>query len=162
MLCQLCKQREATVHFTHIVNQQKVEMYVCAQCAEENSKLKIDINKLLSGFMGIDNIGVSYKPVICSGCGMSIEEFNRTGKLGCSKCYDVFNDSIQTMLTRIHGNVRHHGKIPVNVSGRIKKERELESLKSRLQQCIHDEDYEQAAQIRDQIKAIESSKVKEG
>lgn len=168
MLCQLCKQREATVHYTQIVNQQKVEMLVCDQCAGESSKLKISLNKLLSGFMGINNLnGIANIPVQavkCKGCGMSIEEFNKTGKLGCAKCYEVFGDSIKTMLKQIHGNVKHHGKIPANISDNIKQARELEELKAKLQQCVMAEDYEQAAVIRDKIKAKETIPVtvKEG
>jgi len=164
MLCQLCKQREATVHFTQIVNQQKTEMYVCEQCAGKSSKLKFDLNMLLSGFMGSGNLsGIANAPVQgvkCKGCGMSIEEFNKTGKLGCSKCYEVFGDSIQAMLKQIHGNVKHHGKIPAGVSDSIKQAKELETLKDKLQRCIQAEDYEQAAVIRDKIKAIEKSNAK--
>lgn len=164
MLCQLCKQREATVHFTQIINQQKTEMYVCEQCAGESGKLKIDLNMLLSGFMGSGSLsGIADAPVHavkCKGCGMSIEEFNKTGRLGCSKCYEVFGDSIQAMLKQIHGNVKHHGKIPAGVSDSIKQARELEVLKAKLSRCIQTEDYEQAAIIRDKIKAIEKTRVK--
>jgi protein arginine kinase activator len=161
MLCQLCKQREASVHFTQIVNQQKVEMFVCEQCVGENSKLKINLNKLLSGFMGMDNhsgiANAPVQPVKCNGCGMSIKEFNKTGKFGCSKCYESFTDSIQTMLKQIHGNVKHHGKIPARISETIKQARELQDLKSKLQKCVLEENYEQAAVIRDKIKAIEKT-----
>jgi len=164
MLCQLCKQKEATVHFTQIVNQQKMEMFVCEQCAAENSKLKINLNMLLSGFMGSGGLGgianTPVQAVKCKGCGMSIEEFNKTGRLGCSKCYEVFGDSIQAMLKQIHGNVKHHGKIPARISDSIKQARELEDLKTRLRQCIQTEDYEQAAIIRDKIKAREKTGIK--
>jgi len=160
MLCQLCKMREATVHYTRIVNQQKVEMYVCEQCARENNDLKINIHKLFSAIMGIDEpdfVETPFTPLRCSFCGMTIEEFNKTGLLGCAKCYDVFSDSIQTMLKRIHGNVKHHGKIPGKISGRIRDAYNLRSLKEELQKCIETEDYERAAQIRDKIKALENS-----
>lgn len=165
MLCQLCKQREATVQFMQIVNQQKVEMFVCEQCAIESSKLKINLNKLLSGFMVISNMdGIANAPkkaLKCIDCGMSIEEFNKTGKLGCSKCYEVFRDNIQGMLKQIHGNAKHHGKIPAKVSEIIKQARALEELKAKLKQCVLAEDYEQAAILRDQIKAKEKENLKE-
>ena len=32
LMCRLCKQRQATVHFTGIINGQKVEMSVCEAC----------------------------------------------------------------------------------------------------------------------------------
>ena len=118
LLCQLCKQREATVHFTRIVNQQKVEMYVCEQCARENNDLKINIHQLLSSIMGMKAAGFEDAPVVaqkCNACGMTLEEFNKTGMLGCTRCYEAFSDSIQTMLKRIHGNVKHHGKVPVKI-----------------------------------------------
>jgi len=161
VLCQLCKKRKATVHYTRIVNQQKVEMYVCEQCARENGDLKINIHKLFSAIMGIDEPeGIEEAPfttVKCGFCGMTIEEFNKTGLLGCARCYDVFNESIMTMLKRIHGNVKHHGKIPRKVSGRIRDAYNLRSLKEELQKCIEREEYEKAAQIRDKIKVLEKS-----
>lgn len=160
MLCQLCKMREATVHFTRIINQQKVEMYVCEECARENSDLKININKLFSAMLGIDEPEFEETPFTtlrCGFCGMTMEEFNKTGLLGCAKCYDVFGDSIHTMLKRIHGNVKHHGKIPRKISDRIRDAYNLRSLKEELQRCIEREEYEKAAQIRDKIKALENS-----
>mgnify|MGYP000924665614 FL=1 len=162
LLCQICKQREATVHFTQIKNQKKVEMYVCEQCARENSQLKINFNNLISGIMWTDNIaGIKEQPVLyrkCGGCGLTVDEFNKTGMLGCVKCYETFGDSIQTMLKRIHGNVKHHGKIPKKLFGKINEARTLQDLKERLQQCIINEDYEQAAQLRDQIRAMEQAR----
>jgi len=161
MLCQLCKKREATVHYTRIVNQQKVEMYVCEQCARENNDLKINIHKLFSAIMGMDEpdgiVEAPFTTLKCSFCGMTIDEFNKTGLLGCAKCYEAFSDSIQTMLKRIHGNVKHHGKIPGKVSGKIRDAYNLRSLKEELQRCIENEEYEKAAQIRDKIKVLEKS-----
>ncbi len=160
LLCQICKKRKATVHLTRIVNQRKVEMYVCEQCARDNHDLKININKLLSGIMGINSLGGIEEPYQlkkCETCGMTINEFNKTGMLGCTRCYDAFKDSIQVMLKRIHGNVKHHGKIPQKLSGKMKEAITLQELKEKLQQCIVQEDYEQAAQIRDKMREIEKN-----
>jgi protein arginine kinase activator len=137
-------------------------MYVCEQCARENNDIKVNINKLLHSIMGIDNVeGVEEQPFMikkCENCGMTVEEFNKTGMLGCPKCYEVFDESIKTMLKRIHGNVKHHGKIPGKLSGKIQEARTLNDLKTRLKHCVQNEDYEQAAQIRDKIRAIEKNK----
>lgn len=161
MLCQICKQREATVHYTRIVNQKKVGMYVCGQCAGENDEIKVNIHKFLSGIMGIDTVNnIEDTPITikkCASCGMTIEEFNKTGMLGCTKCYEAFGDSIQTMLKRIHGNARHQGKIPHKLSGKINEEKNLRHLREELQQCIQREDYEKAAQLRDEIRAMGKS-----
>ena len=165
MLCQNCHKREATVHFTRIVNQQKVEMHVCERCAAENSEITINIHKLLSGIMGIGTAkGVgqkSHTTLKCEYCGMTIDEFNRTGLLGCAKCYEAFGDSITTMLKRIHGNAKHHGKMPKNIPGMVKDAYNLRSLKEELQKSINKEEYEKAAQIRDEIKLLEEN-IQEG
>ena len=112
--------------------------------------------------MWTDNIaGIKEQPVLyrkCGGCGLTVDEFNKTGMLGCVKCYETFGDSIQTMLKRIHGNVKHHGKIPKKLFGKINEARTLQDLKGSLQQCIFNEDYEQAAQLRNQIRAMEQAR----
>lgn len=161
MMCQLCKQRQATVHFTRIINGQKTEMVVCDQCARQNNEITLNINKFLSSFMGLDSPKmVQNEPVVtikCPSCGMTIEEINRTGMLGCAECYKAFGDSIQTLLKRIHGNVKHHGKIPVKMSGKINEQRNLLQLKEDLQKCIREENYEQAAILRDKIREFEKN-----
>lgn len=162
LMCQLCKQRQATVHFTQIINGQKVEMVVCEQCARENNEIKININKLLSSFMGLDvSKGVQQEPIAavrCSSCGMTIEEFNKTGMLGCTECYKAFGASIQTLLKRIHGNVKHHGKIPVKMSAKMSEEKNLLQMKEELQKCIREENYEKAAVLRDKIREMDKSR----
>lgn len=159
LLCQLCRQKQATVHFTRIINGQKVEMYVCEQCARENSDIKLNLHKLLSGIMGMDaskEIQDTPAPSLkCPTCGMTTEEFNKTGLLGCADCYGTFGESIQILLKRIHGNVRHHGKVPKKLSGKIYHARSLLSMKEELQKCILEENYEQAAILRDKIKEAE-------
>ncbi len=164
MMCQNCKAREAKVHLTHIVNNKKIEMHFCDQCAKEKGqlglKLSVNINDFLSSIVGAsENMTyVNSKPqkVICENCGMDFQEFKHTGKMGCSKCYEVFDENLNKLLKRIHGNVRHHGKIPEKVSNCIKTSMEVESLKEELSKCIKNEEYEKAAELRDKIKIIES------
>ena len=78
MICQICNINEATVHFTRIINSNKVEMFVCDRCAKENSNIKININQLLSGILGYDSSGIvtkHSKSEACPNCGMTIPEF---------------------------------------------------------------------------------------
>ena len=43
MLCEKCKQREATTHYVETINGNKKEMRLCSECAREE---------------GLDNIGI--------------------------------------------------------------------------------------------------------
>lgn len=156
-LCQICKQREATVFFTQIINGQKTQMSLCSQCAGANA-VKIDINSLLTGLLGFNYKSEKTSDSVkkCDQCGMTAEEFNNTGKMGCSRCYEVFFEPMQDLLTRVHGNTSHRGKVPKKFQHEQSAEEQVELLKKELQECIQTEAYERAAQIRDRIRYLQS------
>ncbi|RCX09982.1 protein arginine kinase activator [Anaerobacterium chartisolvens] len=170
MLCQRCQKRNASVHFTQIINNKKTEMYLCEQCARENEKSDINmgaplgLNDLLTGLLGINpNVHMGEaapEQIHCEKCGMTYEEFQRTGKFGCSDCYEVFEQKLGPLFKRLHGSTGHVGKIPGNASSEIKSTREIEKLKELLNKSIQNEDYEKAAEIRDKIKRLSEQKLK--
>jgi protein arginine kinase activator len=92
----------------------------------------------------------------CRICGMSYRDFARAGRLGCSRCYETFEDRLDPLLRRIHGSGRHMGKAPAKASGAARARRELEELRRQLSAAVAQEAYEKAAELRDRIKAIES------
>jgi protein arginine kinase activator len=111
---------------------------------------------------GLADLGGVQEPAIkesvkCSFCGFTLVDFQRTGRLGCPKCYETFKDQLAPLLRRIHGQDRHMGKLPIRaVSGKLSKEaRELHTLKIGLQKAISTEAFEEAASLRDRIKKIE-------
>ena len=111
---------------------------------------------------GLADLGGVQEPAIkesvkCSFCGFTLVDFQRTGRLGCPKCYETFKDQLAPLLRRIHGQDRHMGKLPIRaISGKLSKEaRELHTLKVGLQKAISIEAFEEAASLRDRIKKIE-------
>lgn len=170
MLCQRCQKRIANVHFTQAINNKKIEMYLCEQCAREKGDFSfgspLSINNLLSSLIGMEE-PASYvqtvpKSLVCKKCGMSYEEFQKIGKLGCDKCYEVFTRRLEPLVKRLHGNTGHNGKVPGNVSGEIKLSKEIEKLREQLNKSIRNEDYEKAAQLRDKIRSLEIKPKSEG
>jgi protein arginine kinase activator len=166
MLCQHCQKRIANVHFTQIINNNKIEMYLCENCAREKGQMNVggplSISDFLGGLIGVGHTNpFTQNPEadrsVCDKCGMTYEEFQRIGKFGCSNCYELFGDRIQPLLKRLHGNVEHNGKIPANVAKEISSSKEISSLKELLNKAIQNEEYEKAAEIRDKIKNIEAS-----
>ncbi len=166
MLCQQCHKRDASVHFTQIINGNKAVMYLCSQCAEKKGQFAIspqlNLGDFLWGFPGLgqsEGFAKVKKPgeVCCDVCGMSIEDFRKTGKLGCANCYKVFIDSLNPILRRLHGSVQHTGKVPKKAADCIKEMNELESLKVQLTEAIGKEEYEKAAELRDRIRDLENT-----
>lgn len=163
-VCQICKLRDATVHVTQIVNGIKTDMQVCSQCAEK-SGVKIDLNTLITGLLGFQNQGreIERNTIKCDVCGMTVKEFNSTGKMGCANCYETFFDPMQTLLNRMHGKTHHMGKTPKQqelAASEESIEQLIQDLQDELAACIKTEAYERAAEIRDRIREL-SEKQKE-
>ena len=165
MLCQNCQKRVATVHFTKIVNHNKVEMYLCDQCANEKGQFSfgspLNIADFFSGLSG-HNADSLYAPAvvdddICEKCGMSYKDFQKSGKMGCRECYNVHKEKLKPILKRLHGSVEHSGKVPERFSEEVKMSEEINRLKERLDRAVKTEEYEKAAELRDKIKALEKS-----
>lgn len=166
MLCQQCQKREASVHFTQIINGNKAVMYLCSQCAEKKGHFvispQLNLGDFLWGFPGLaqsEGFTTVKKPdeVCCDFCGLSIDEFRKTGKLGCGNCYKAFDESLNPILRRLHGSVQHTGKVPKKAAECIREMNELEGLREQLAEAINKEEYEQAAELRDRIRVLESS-----
>lgn len=166
MLCQNCKKRVASVHLTQVINNHKTELYLCEHCAKENSQINIissmDFSDFFSSILG-SNFFATPKPqassqIKCDKCGITIEEFKNTGKLGCEKCYHAFSDRTAPVIRRIHGNVKHVGKVPPSFIQSSKVSKDVEMLRTLLEQAIHLEEYEKAADIRDKMREIEAKK----
>lgn len=183
MLCENCGENEANVKYTQIVNGVKKEMKLCEACANElgignmDFNMPINLSSFLSEFF--DDTEDNFLPEFtkteklqCKECGMTYDEFTHTGKFGCANCYNTFSDKIDMILKNLQASNRHvgrKGKIAKPIlnkvdikSKEVKAETKIDndiskidSLKEDLKQAIKDERYEDAAQIRDEIKKLE-------
>ena len=77
------------------------------------------------------------------------------GRLGCTKCYDTFSEQLSPLLRKIHDSENHTGKIPYEKKTVQNKADLLSDLKESLTKAIKLEEFEQAARLRDQIRALE-------
>lgn len=170
MLCERCQKRQATVHYTQIINGSKTELNLCEECAREIGQIDFgSFNFPIGNFMspfetdmsfesllsGLTNNIPEESPLSCDVCKTSYEDFRRTGRLGCMHCYEVFRDRLDPLIRKIHGNNVHKGKVPKKAGGNMRLEREIEQLKAKLNDLVKAENYEEAAKVRDEIKEIE-------
>jgi protein arginine kinase activator len=161
MVCELCKQTQATVHLTEIVNDQMSELHLCETCANQKGaqvESHFGLADLLSGLADYSKSQepeeTTSKP--CPTCGMTYEDFRKVGRLGCADCYTTFRRSLGNLLKRIHGSPLHVGKSPVRLlkPSKVAKS-ELLDLKRKLERAITNEAFEEAAKLRDQIRRVE-------
>ena len=164
MICQKCHKNVATIHFTEIINGKSTNVYLCEECANLNSKINngIGLDEILASLMGFTQPKLQYankkEELICPKCKLTYREFKKIGKLGCEKCYEVFADKLEPIIQQLHGNTVYKGKRPNEKLDDIKEDSKLQELKQRLQEKIKNEEYEEAAKIRDMIKEIENKK----
>jgi protein arginine kinase activator len=85
---------------------------------------------------------------------MGYSDFRKGGKLGCAECYKAFKKPIEALLLRVHGNTQHAGKIPGGLKSDVSIRLNIDRLKQQLVKAIAEEAYEDAAQLRDQIRAL--------
>ncbi|MBN1555692.1 MAG: UvrB/UvrC motif-containing protein [Phycisphaerae bacterium] len=160
--CDKCD-KPATIHLTEIIDGQKIEKHLCEDCAEAEGitiKANIPISQLLEDFV-LQTVGeeeVSTAAVTCDVCGMTFSEFREHGQLGCPNDYEAFHEQLLPMLARAQdGNTQHVGKAPRRAGVAQQKQIAILRLRSRLKQAISAEQYERAADLRDQIKRIETA-----
>jgi protein arginine kinase activator len=167
MLCQECNKRKASLHFAKIINGEKTEFHICEQCAKEKGEYfpggnSFSIHQLLSGLLHFEQPvkaeAQEIKPS-CEKCGMTYEQFTKVGRFGCANCYKSFETKLDPILKRVHsGNYAHAGKLPGRIGGGIQLQRQIESLKTELKSLIDQEEFEKAAELRDEIRLLEKQK----
>lgn len=155
--CISCK-KQIAVHYTESVGSGTVQTSMCADCPVLQRKLyglpasSADIP--LEGHTGL----------ACGNCGTTLDAVRVGSVLGCSSCYEIFEDVLVPEL-------RAMGKIPprlvatkrlqnLHIGRACGEAREISSsmrllaLNEALSETLKREDYEQAAWLRDQIKAL--------
>jgi protein arginine kinase activator len=162
MVCDNCGSTDAVVHLTQIVNNQMSTYRLCEKCAAEKGleSTPEPANFPLTDFlaqMGKDSVSESDPTgTQCPFCGLTFSDFRETGRLGCPQCYETYAPQLQRLLRRVHGSTQHVGKVylPPDPSA-SELERRLEGLRRKLSRAIDAEDFERAAELRDQIRALE-------
>ncbi|WP_461201247.1 UvrB/UvrC motif-containing protein [Anoxybacillus sp. TBDG-1] len=178
MICQECNQRPATLHFTKIVNGEKTEIHLCEQCAHEKGEMfmfphqgAFSINNLIAGLLNMDASLKEPKArpfhdehiLQCERCKMTYAQFVKVGRFGCASCYETFRNYLPPIFRKLHGgHVAHEGKIPKRVGGTLYVRKQIGHLKQMLQELIAKEQFEKAAEVRDQIRELEAKLNTEG
>lgn len=93
----------------------------------------------------------------CPTCGMTESELRRTGRAGCPDCYHAFEDILAPYIRQVHGADTHLGSAPQGAAQQPETPRPVESLKAKLQEAVQNENYEEAARLRDEIRRLEDS-----
>ena len=178
--CQQCA-KPATLHITEIIEGEGSALHLCENCAQdylgavnagdlpspdtwdddEDDELSMD-DELEAALSEVEE-DLTPEDIEetdgheCPNCGITFKEFRKIGRLGCPQCYLVFAEELDPLLENIHGETEHIGKYPKRAPESSEREFRLIRLQKDLQDAVDAEDYERAAQLRDEIGEIKAS-----
>jgi protein arginine kinase activator len=158
MLCDVCKQNQATVFLTQIVDGKMQKVNLCESCSKEKGvtdPTSFELTDLLYGLGAAQEMERGSTAQKCPTCGFSQADFKKTGRLGCANCYTTFADGLASLLKGMHKGTDHVGKVPARMAKTIERETQLKTLQRDLRKAVASEDYEVAATLRDQIRHME-------
>jgi protein arginine kinase activator len=158
MLCNVCKQNEATVHITEIVDDQIKKVDLCEACKKEkgvSDPVSYALADMLLGLGGAQSAEPAAETKRkCPTCGYTQAEFKKAGRFGCADCYVTFADGLDGLLKNMHKGTRHVGKVPAALQRSRDYTETLKSMQKKLEKAVSDENFEQAARLRDEIKVL--------
>lgn len=160
-MCEHCHKEIATVFLTQVYEGKKIELHVCNQCAKEKEALLYDntssFQQFLGGLLKLSNNEIEVKNDLkpsCPNCSLTLDEFRKNSKLGCATCYTSFEPYIKHIVKSVHGSFEHTGKKPTRMYYHICIADKIEDLEGRLRLALLQEEYHEAALIRDELHRI--------
>jgi protein arginine kinase activator len=171
MQCDYCDNK-ATVFFTQIIDGKTTKSSLCEKCAIERGVTDPEgflighiqpvpsapsnpqeVSEKKQSSSSKEDLLPSLNPV-CPGCGFAFDDLKKTGRLGCSQCYQFFRDEIKHTLGGMHKGVSHRGRVPEGMLEVFEKRQRLEKLQRKMDEAISSENYEAAAALRDEIREL--------
>ncbi len=154
MLCEECGEREAAVVVTTVINGESTSRNLCRECVKKYQKGG-DVSALLAAILSSMYKARGSSGKSCAHCGMTLEEFNKTGMLGCAECYRTFRSELDPMLNRIQGRTQHAGRRPHTDPAAQERGDRIMKLRRAMEAAVSEEAFEEAARLRDELKKLQ-------
>ena len=154
MLCDVCKCNDATVFLTQILEGKMQKVNLCDACSKEKGvqdPTGFALADLLLGIGAAEEIEKGAPTQKCPVCGFTQADFKKAGRLGCAECYVTFAEGLEGLLKSMHKGTKHVGKAPRQLQQHKDYLERLKTLQKQLDKAVADEDFEQAAVLRDEI-----------
>ena len=152
MQCEECGKRPAEVLVTTVVNGQAASRHLCRECVK---KYKAgDLQGVLAAVLSAMAHKQQTPDITCHGCGLTYGEFQKTGMLGCAECYQAFRQHLAPLITRVQGRAQHAGRRPPVSPQEQERINKMEELRTLMEAAVAMENFEEAARLRDALRAL--------
>jgi len=163
MLCQKCHKQRATIRYAEVVDGRVTDQFWCKEClaqqrgGAEGFELsevpptrpnKASIHKVVSKVVRAQRS--------CPECDTRLQSILDTNRVGCAACYTHFSDELPAVLSQLHESPAHRGKRPNASDSNTQLKSDLQAKRALLRTMLKSENYEEAATLRDEIRALEA------
>jgi protein arginine kinase activator len=153
------------VHLTEVVDGTVVTIHLCGQCAAgrgiatDAMAAELPLGSFLAELASPMGFSRAPSASACPDCGATLAEIQASGRVGCPTCWVVFEHPLRDLVRRYHGASRHIEANDEPDAAVIDEEpgREMTRLRARLRHAIATEAFEEAAAIRDRLRALEEA-----
>lgn len=142
----------ATVHLTQIIQGKVSKAHYCEDCANKGGAGD-------PAYFELTQLEQATQPkpsLVCPVCKFSDIDFRRLGRLGCPSCWDVFAAPLVQLLNSVQHDSQHTGRVPGGEVLPVQIQKRLALALNEMMRAIKSEDYEKAAQLRDEIAQLKS------
>ncbi len=144
------------------INGERMEQHLCGACAQRERGLGDLIEPMVGEFFDFPVAFGRKKPSkrgsVCPTCGYTVREFWTNGYYNCPDCVKYLNVNNYTIPQKSFDDT----PMPIEkVKLNIKKPSDMtyvDELKAKLQKAVNEENYQQAAELKNKIEEIEKSK----
>ncbi len=158
MLCEECGKNQAEVMMTTVINGNSVTRHLCRDCLKKIQSG--DLQAVLGAVLAAMAAKNQASDAVCPHCGQTYAEFQKTGMLGCAACYQAFRKELAPLISRVQGRSQHAGRRPPVGEEEQARQSRMEELRALMEAAVAEENFEEAARLRDELRAMAS--VKEG
>jgi protein arginine kinase activator len=165
VICERCGEEPASVHLLRVVDGSVTHTHLCSSCAEGFAEETEGLALVLAVPSVLRQIGkgaaseetavlasdLGNKDYYCEVCGTTLTDVKESGLVGCSNCYRVFADYLETVVTGDPESVEHLGKIPRRGPETDNLRHEILRLQRMLRELVDCERFEEAAGVRDRL-----------
>lgn len=167
MICQKCHKNLSSVRYAEVVDGKVNDLHLCVDCMkkyQDDATTGFELSGPLrapakhSAARGSTPDSTTIQKRVCRQCGAVLKEVLKTGRVGCPSCYENFSEQLYPMLRGLHTAMRHRGKMPqINNDDRERSRVELQGKRALLRSALKLENYEEAAKLRDEVRALEEN-----
>lgn len=112
------------------------------------------VNNYSADIFGSSFQGATDYDKCCKRCGSMLADVLRTGVVGCSDCYKIFENEIRSYILQKQGTINHMGKISSKHFSKIKIKEKIEELEREKDEAAKDENYIVAEALKNQIEKL--------